>query len=42
MTTREHYLAPEMEIVETGCEAALLVEASPYIEPGQDNDWGTY
>jgi hypothetical protein len=42
MTTKEHYLAPVMEIVETSCEAALLLDASPYIESGQDNDWGNY
>lgn len=42
MTTKEHYFAPGMEIVEMDCEAALLLEGSPYIESGQDNDWGNY
>ena len=42
MTTREHYTAPEVEIFEAIFEQAVLLDASPLIESGEDNEWGNY
>lgn len=42
MTTSEHYTAPEVEIFEAIFEQAVLLDASPYIQSGEDNEWGNY